>query len=196
MIVYDCEIEKGILGRDELPLEGIEYCRGWKDFGGMGISCIGAYDYLTDQYRVFCRDNFNEFEELADCRQAVIGFNSIAFDNPLLAANGIEICADRAYDVLVEVWIAAGLGPTFEYPTHLGFGLEQLCQANLGIGKTGHGAQAPVLWQTGKIGSVIDYCLRDVWLTKKLVDLIDRDGCLKDPRDPSKTLTIRRPEVP
>jgi len=196
MIVYDCEIEKAILGKDELMVDGIYYCGGWEDFEHMGISCIGAYDYLTDRCRVFCRDNFPEFQDLVDSRSIAIGFNSIGFDNRLLAANGIRIPAYKSYDVLVEVWLAAGLGPMFEYPSHLGFKLDDLCEANLGLTKTGHGALAPVQWQRGKIGAVIDYCLADVWLTKKLVNLIDRDGCLKDPRDPSKLLTVKRPPLP
>lgn len=60
MLVYDCEIEKAILGKRESRIDGIEYYAGWDDFKHMGISVIGAYDYKTDRYRVFCKDNFGD----------------------------------------------------------------------------------------------------------------------------------------
>mgnify|MGYP001588336156 CR=1 FL=1 len=43
MIIIDVEIEKGILGRGEIPIAGIEYCNGWRDFDNMGVS--GACRY-------------------------------------------------------------------------------------------------------------------------------------------------------
>ena len=193
MIVYDCEIVKGILGKDEKPREGIEYCEGWRDFPNMGLSCIGAFDYVTRQYRVFCQDNFYAFQELADTADIVVGFNSIGFDNKLCAANDIYISDSKSYDILVEVWKGAGLGPLFEYPSHIGFGLDAICEANLGLKKSGHGALAPVLWQQGKIGEVIDYCLNDVRMTVNLLNFIIAGGRIRDPRDIKNLLTIKRP---
>ncbi len=34
MKIIDVEIKKGILGRKEVPMEGIEYCGGWRDSAG------------------------------------------------------------------------------------------------------------------------------------------------------------------
>jgi hypothetical protein len=45
-------------------LADIQYCGGWRHFEGMGISCIGAYDYAEDRWRVFTWDNRDEFAEL------------------------------------------------------------------------------------------------------------------------------------
>lgn len=190
-MIYDCEIEKAILGKNEAPILGIEYCNGWRDFQGMGISCIGAYDYAEDRYRIFCRDNFDEFQSLVEVHDIIVGFNSISFDNPLCAANGIIIPEEKSYDILVEVWRAAALGPKFEYPSHAGFGLNAICAANFGLSKTGHGGQAPVLWQQGKIGQVIDYCLNDILLSRRLLDWINLGCAIRDPRDSNKTLTVR-----
>jgi hypothetical protein len=196
MLIYDCEIKKAILSKTESPIEGIEYCEGWRDFEGMGISCIGAYDYHTDRYRVFCEDNFPEFQALVDSHEVIIGFNSIGFDNPLCAANGIVVPDEKSYDALVEVWLAAGLGPMFRYPSHMGFGLDAICKVNFGLEKSGHGAVAPVQWQRGQIGSVIDYCLNDVKITKRLTDCIEQHGTIKDPTDTKRILTVRRPSLP
>lgn len=192
MIIYDCEIIKAIQKKGEERIEGIEYCDGWRDFANMGISVIGAYDYAEDRYRVFCDDNFGEFEALVDETDCVIGFNSLAFDNQLCREHGIEVPDGKTYDLLVSIWAANGLGPVFKYPSHAGYGLDAMAKVNEGQAKSGHGALAPVDWQRGRIGSVIDYCLQDVALTKKLVDRVIRTGELLDPKT-GGAIGIRKP---
>jgi hypothetical protein len=192
MIVYDCEIIKAILGKKDLPLQHIEYCRGWDDHAGMGISCICAYDCEESCYRVFLKDNFGEFQDLVNAHDFIVGFNSIAFDNRLCAANGITVPENKSYDLLQEIWVAAGLSPSFQYPSHTGYGLDAVCHANFGLRKTGNGALAPVDWQRGRHGKVIDYCLQDVRMTKKLLE-ISLLGEIVDPRNLNKTLRLRNP---
>jgi hypothetical protein len=195
MLIYDCEIVKAILGKGLSPKPGISYCQGWDDYKGMGISVICAYDYEDHRYRVFCKDNFAEFEELARNRFPRVGFNNIKFDNALLAANGLQqFDADSSYDLLVEIWCGAGLLPIWQgFETHGGFGLDAVCAANFGMKKTGNGALAPVLWQEGKIGQVIDYCLEDVRLTKVLLDAVVEKGWIINPKT-GKRISIRRPQ--
>ena len=66
---------------------------------------------------------------------------------------------------------------------HAGFGLDAICKAN-GLGeKSGDGATAAVLWQKGKHQEVIDYCENDIRLTRKLFDLIQETGEIRDPRE-------------
>jgi hypothetical protein len=40
---------------------------------------------------------------------------------------------------------------------------------------------------------VIDYCLHDIHLTKRLLDRVIRTGALADPRDRARTLYVRKP---
>lgn len=188
LLVYDCEIIKGIPGK-EPPVEGIEYCAGWRDFPNMGISVIGAYDFETGAYRAFLADNFGAFAALAQQRVA-IAFNGRAFDDQLVAANGIGLVT--TYDPLVEIWAGAGLGPTFEFKTHGGFSLDAICGVNFGMRKTGNGALAPVLWQQGKYGTVIDYCLNDVAMEVRLVKHIVEYGWIVNPKTGVK-LFVRKP---
>lgn len=192
MLIYDCEIKKAILGKTETAIEGIEYCGGWRDFEGMGISCIGAYDYSAARYRVFCEDNLAEFQALVDDHDIIVGFNSLGFDNPLCAANGLKVPDEKSYDILVQVWLGAGLGPKFAFPTHIGYGLDAICECNFGVKKSGNGALAPVLWQRGEIGAVIDYCLNDVRITKRLLDHIIEAGVIVSPKD-GAALNIEKP---
>lgn len=185
-VVYDLEIVKGIAGRGERHLEGIEYCNGWNDHSGMGISVIGAYDYVDDRYRVFCKDNWEQFSELVCDREWAITFNGVNFDNRVLVANGVSIHNNEGsaedYDVLREIWITLGLNPDkFSPRSHGGYGLAAMCEANGIRTKSGHGALAPVQWQRGEIGSVIDYCLNDVKITKDLFELSQK-GPIKSPK--------------
>ena len=167
MLVYDIEIEKAIQKDGEERLESIEYCDGFDDHAHAGVAVICAYDWEVGRYRVFTAGNLLDFESLANSR-LVAGFNSIAFDDAVCAASkGMYVKTE--YDLLRECWAADGLGPDFEYPSHAGYGLGALALANGLTGKTGHGADAPVDWQRGSYGKVIDYCLEDVRLTAKLI---------------------------
>lgn len=199
-LIYDIEILRAIPPRDPNHREqGIEYCAGWHDHQNMGVTVIGGYDYAEARYRVFCPDNHAEFFALAQERAPLVGFNSIAFDNAVLIAaypQHDSILHDeppgRCYDLLREIWAAAGLGPEFNAGTHANYGLNAMCEMNFGTHKTGHGGLAPVLWQRGRLGEVIDYCLNDVRLTKQLFDKVLADGTLISPKDCSM-LRLRKP---
>jgi hypothetical protein len=194
ILIYDCEIVKAIPNRDGSTIDGIEYCAGWRDFENMGISVIGVYDYVEDRARVFCADNAEEFAVLWRGRDLCIGFNSIPFDNELIDATpgwASPLECD-CYDLLREIWAAVGLGPEFNFKTHGGYGLDAVCEANFGTRKSGSGAFAPVLWQQGKIGEVIDYCLNDVHLTKQLFDAVLAGTPIKNPKG-GPDLIVRKP---
>ncbi len=196
VLIYDIEIKKAICSKNDIRQDGIEYCEGWHDHANMGIACIGVYDYIEDRYRLFMDDNMEDFFHLCDARDLLVGFNSIAFDNAVINAHGPRLTeASKFYDILVEVWKAAGLGSKFEYPSHAGFGLDAICKANFGTAKSGNGALAPVDFQRGRYGNLVDYCLNDVRLTKQAFDRIVESGVLLDPRDPKNRLEIERPKM-
>lgn len=194
-IIYDTETVNPVPPRGgDGRIEGINYCEGWTDYIGMGISVVAAYDYTTDRHRVFCADNAGYFKRLVDRADVIIGFNSLKFDSNLLAAHGVDIPIEKSYDLIVEVWKAAGLSTEYEHGTHSGFSLDDCIRANFGISKKqGGGALAPVQWQRGEIGSVIDYCLFDVYAVKLLIDLIMETGSISSPIEPTKILKVRRP---
>lgn len=197
-LVYDLEIVNGIPPRDGKCEADITYCAGWDDHANMGISVICAYDSESDRYRVFCEDNFTAFLDLcgdvAGDEGRLVSFNGIRFDNQVIwHALKMHIEEDLCYDLLREVWAAAGFGSEFNWKTHAGFGLDACAKANFDLGKTGYGGDAPVWWQRGEIGKVIDYCLEDVRLTTKLFQRVLLQGQIADPRDPSKRLHLRHP---
>ena len=169
MIVLDVEIKKGILGRNDEPLPGIEYCAGWRDFPGMGVSVVCAFDTLTNETRIFLEEDFEELKQYLR-GQHTGGFNTRRFDLPLLAHHGVEVDQVLHFDALEKIWISLGLDPDrFNPRTHGGWSLDNIMTATFGLQKSGHGAMAPVWWQQGRRGKVIDYCARDVWLEAKLI---------------------------
>lgn len=192
ILIYDCEIIKAIRDPKKVDLAHIEYCNGWDDYENMGISVIGV-NYITEEgdqifnhnIAVTTNDSCLEtFQYGLDATDVLVGFNNQSFDDKLLKANGFVIPETIVnYDLLAEIWEGAGLGREFVYPTHAGFSLDAICKAN-GLGeKSCDGANAAILWQKGKHQEVIDYCENDIKLTRKLFDLIQEKGEIKDPRE-------------
>lgn len=191
ILIYDCEIIKAIRDPKKVDLAHIEYCNGWDDYENMGISVIGI-NYITEEGDQIFNHNatlnrdlgIEAFQDGLDVAEVLVGFNNQSFDDKLLRANGFVFPETIFnYDLLTEIWEGAGLGRDFVYPTHAGFGLDAICKAN-GLGeKSGDGANAAILWQKGKYQEVIDYCENDIKLTRKLFDLIQEKGEIKDPRE-------------
>ena len=191
ILIYDCEIIKAIRDPKKVDLAHIEYCNGWDDYENMGISVIGV-NFISEEGDVIFNHNatlnrdlgIEAFQDGLDVTDILVGFNNQSFDDKLLKANGFVIPENAVnYDLLAEIWEGAGLGREFVYPTHAGFGLDAICKAN-GLGeKSGDGANAAILWQKGKYQEVIDYCENDIKLTRKLFDLIQETGEIKDPRE-------------
>lgn len=178
-IVFDCEIYAAIPTPGEIPVKELHYCKGWDDFSGMGISCITAIDTVDMSPHVFLQDNLYDFRILLANREWSIGFNSLAFDLPLLDSVGIRLDRSRHFDLARAIWASAGV-PSGEHPK--GLGLDALCRAN-GIGaKRGNGEDAPMLAQRGAIGQLADYCMGDTFLTWRLLNRILSQGGVKDPR--------------
>lgn len=191
-IIYDCEIVKCVPAGQILPR--YEYCRGWNDFDGMGISCIGVADLQSGRLwafsdvvpppaaKAFGINSLSDFQQLVYQAQksgeAIWGFNSHKFDDKLCRTNGIAIQTD--FDLLEEVRLAAFGSTRWEdQPPGYTYSLDAIARAN-GMKKTGSGAEAPQWWQDGHYSKVIDYCLNDCSITRELI-LKFHAGELKDP---------------
>lgn len=188
LLVYDVEIVNAIPERGAAPLDGITYCKGWTDYFGMGVAVVCAYEWERG-YHVYLKDNFAAFRELAEAPDTLcIGYNNRSFDDRLVEqAISVSIAPNRSWDLLRAIRVARGDSPGAPGgPT-----LDALCRANFLAGKTGSGAFAPLLWQKGKYGQVVDYCLNDVIQLKKLVELVIA-GRLRDP-DSGRILPVTMP---
>ena len=200
ILIYDCEIINAIPDPKRLKSPKVTYCEGWEDHKNMGISVIGCnymdehqdilipvlnkpFEGKTDLVKDLAYQEMDNFQDSLDNIDVLVGFNNHHFDDKLLAANDFVI-PDKVinYDILAEVWEAAGLPRTFEYPRSIGFSLDAICAANGIQRKTGSGANAALLWQNGKHQKVVDYCMNDIMMTTFLFTLIQNQGFIKDPR--------------
>ncbi len=191
MMVYDIEIIRAIPSPNAPREEGIEYVESWTDFSSMGIAVLACYDYARDCSRVFCQDNLADFLTLAHSHDICVGFNNHRFDNKILESNALVL--NSSYDLFEE--IQRGLKLNFNNPAErrAGYGLSSMAFANFRANKSGDGAQAPIDFQRGRIGKTVDYCLQDVYLTKRLLDKVIRRGFLNDPHDTKTLIPVRRP---
>jgi hypothetical protein len=169
-IVYDLEIIKAIPGKG--LIEGIQYCSGWRDYEGMGISVIGYQWWDKEPSHCLSAERFLDELNHPDRPEdfVMIGFSNKSFDDKLLAAHGVHGTLHR-YDLLEEVRIAAGFKAHFQSVLKgYSYKLDKIAQAN-GTAKTGSGELAPILWQQGKRQDVIDYCQMDVTITTQMLKL-------------------------
>lgn len=171
MIVIDVEIKNAILGRGETVREGISYCKGWRDFEGMGVACVCTYDIDSHLTQVFLEKQLPDLQALiAEHGGETAGFNTRRFDIPLLAAHGVTVPQEPHYDALEKIWLQLGLNPDKFVPqTHGGWSLDAIMLATFALQKSGSGVMAPVWWQTGERGKVVSYCCRDTWLEAMLI---------------------------
>lgn len=167
IVVYDLEIKKTI-----------DQCtKGWNSHDEMGISVGCAFDYRSMRYRVFMDDNIMELvDRMNETDTLIVAFNHIGFDNKLLRASKFPLKPDNEldnYDMLLESRKGAnsiGFVKGFKLDDHL-----RVMKLPM---KTAGGELAPIWWQEGKIGQLVDYCLNDVTQERTLFEYIIENGVL------------------
>lgn len=189
LVVYDVEIARKV---DDVPGK-------WDNPEGMGFASAVTYSYDDDQYRFWIHNegkcNLLDFLH----SKTAITFNGIKFDSRVILGNqrdvtvdGITSCGDTGFgncDLLLE-YIKARFGDPDvstaekrlgDKAIHDGsFSLDGLSEGTFGLHKTGHGANAPILYQQGKYAELLAYNLQDVRLTRKLYDFIKQYGFAVD----------------
>lgn len=162
------------MGTDKLVFD-IETKNSFADVGGdqnieqLQVSVVGAYSYNQDKYFCFGENELNEFVELVKNSKLLIGFYSKHFDVPVLKKHfPFNLLSISHYDILEEIEKVLG--------RRIGLGV--LAEANLGIGKTGHGLESIELYKKGEMQKLKDYCVQDVKITKDIFELIKNRGFL------------------
>jgi DEAD/DEAH box helicase domain-containing protein len=157
----------------------IETKNSFADVGGeqniekLEVSVVGAYSYNEDRYFCFEEKELDKLGEFFKRTGLLIGFSSKRFDVPVLAKYfNFNIAAIPHFDILEVIEKSFG--------RRVGLGI--LAEANLNIGKTGHGLEAIELYKNGELEKLKNYCLQDVKITKQIFDLIKEKGYLWIPR--------------
>ena len=167
IVVYDLEIKQVIDHKNVT----------WNDFDKMGISVGCIFDYRDGDYKVYLDDNLYSLNKRLKEADIVVGFNILKFDNKLLSATLMEheIKEEKCYDLLKEVRISTG--------SHMpkGCKLDEVLKATFGLHmlKTANGAEAPIMYQDGRMGELISYCLADVRRERIVFEYAYQFGHLK-----------------
>jgi DEAD/DEAH box helicase domain-containing protein len=157
----------------------IETKNTFQDVGGdqnihkLEVSVVGVYSYGKDEYVCFDENELEELGEVLKNAGLLIGFSSKRFDVPVLEKYfKFNLSAIPHYDILEEI--------TKSFGRRIGLGI--LAEANLGIGKSGHGLEAIEMYKKGEMEKLKNYCLQDVKVTKGIFDLIRDQGYLWIPQ--------------
>jgi DEAD/DEAH box helicase domain-containing protein len=157
-ITFDIEAVSENVGRGKLDIFALE------------LTVVAIHDSSTGEYSSFLKNELSSLWPILERADMLIGYNSDAFDIPLLNRYYPgDISHIRSLDLMVEVQKVLGRR----------LRLQTLAEATLKKGKTGNGLQAMVWWQEGEIEKVRQYCIEDVRITRALYDYAREHGVLK-----------------
>lgn len=127
----------------------------------LGLAAAVTYDSSTGEYSTFTE---NEVEELLDRlvgADLVVGFNVKGFDYEVLKPyTDYPLQSIPTTDMLQDIHQKLGFR----------LSLDSVAQATLGTGKSADGLQAVRWFREGQLDKVIEYCRRDVQVTKRLYE--------------------------
>lgn len=132
---------------------------GWHRADRMGVSCAILYDSRTDSYLEFLeKDVPRLIRQMAEL-DLVVGFNIKRFDYQVLSAySPFDRRQINTLDILEKVHDRLGYR----------LSLDHIAASTLGTQKTADGLKALEWWKQGEIQKIIDYCRKDVVITRDL----------------------------
>lgn len=152
----------------------IETSNTFQDVGGyhhdkLDISVIGVYFYENDEYYCYEEAEFPELWKRLEHADRIIGYNTIGFDLPVMNRYYAgDFLTFPNLDLLAEIHKVLGFR----------LKLDDVAEACLGYGKTGHGLQAVEWWRQGEKEKVKQYCLDDVRVTREVYEYGLKYGAL------------------
>lgn len=144
---------------------------GTNDPADLTIAIVCAHDSETDQYTSYLEHELPQLWPILERTDVLVGYNSDHFDIPLLNKYYPgDLTKIKSLDLMKEVH--AVLGRRLK--------LDALAEGTLGQKKLdGKNGQSIVWWREGKVDMVREYCIKDVELTKKLLDFALKNNALK-----------------
>lgn len=144
--------------------------RGRVDVAEQELTVVAIHDSETGEFSSYSKEELPKLWPILERADMLIGFNSDAFDIPLLNRYYPgDLARLHSLDLLVEVQKVLGRR----------IRLQSLAEATLGRGKAGDGLKAGEWWKEGKQDKVREYCIEDVRLTRELYDYAITNGKLK-----------------
>lgn len=151
--------------RKEIVLD-IETQNTFQDVGAynptlLSISLVGVYFYETDTYEAFFEQDLPKLWPRLERADRIIGYNLLGFDYP---------CMQRYYTGDMSRFPTVDLLADIEKQLGHRIKLDDVAEATLGVGKSGHGLMAVEYWKKGELEKLKEYCLQDVRVTKDVYE--------------------------
>lgn len=144
-----------------LDLETQKTFREESEHAKLGISVVAIYDYADEKGKVFTYKEVNQLFPILEKASYIIGYNSVAFDIPVLQGYYPgDVNNFSQFDIMEDIRTKIGRR----------LGLNDLAGATLNIKKSGHGLMAIDYFKEGKWDELKKYCLDDVLVTKDLFE--------------------------
>lgn len=139
----------------------VESVGGWKNFKQLEVSIACAYDSKTRGFISYTEDKLGDLVAL--CKERLlIGYNLIGFDLPILEKYGLPPVSELdVFDIMLDFHNVSG----WKFVK-----LEKIAKATLGTGKSADGLMAVEWWKQGEVQKIIDYCLKDVEVTRDIFE--------------------------
>ena len=145
---------------------------GWNHIDRLGLSAAVLLNIKSDTYLHFTEDLSQSLIETILDADRFIGFNLIRFDYVVLKPYGLNLTSaiiDKTTDLLLDIYQSLGFRVS----------LDNLAATSLQTSKSADGQQAVAWYKEGKIDEVLQYCERDVFVTKQLWEFGKENGCVR-----------------
>jgi len=143
---------------------------GTNDPTDLTIALVGIHDSETDTYESFLEHEFPRLWKILEHADMLVGYNSDHFDIPLLNKYYPgDLTQIKSLDIMKEVYNTLGRR----------LKLDAIAEGTLGEKKSADGIQSLRWWKAGEIEKVREYCIKDVELTKKILDYALAKGNIK-----------------
>ncbi|MDP2648943.1 MAG: ribonuclease H-like domain-containing protein [Patescibacteria group bacterium] len=146
----------------------------WMGAGGgpesLDIAIVCAHDSETNSYHSFLESELSQLWKILERTDMLVGYNSDHFDIPILNKYYPgDITRIKSLDLMKEIYDVSGRR----------LKLDAVAEGTLGEKKIGSGAQSLQWWKAGEVDKVREYCLKDVEITKKILEHALEHGAVK-----------------
>ncbi len=132
---------------------------GWQNKHLMRVSVAVIYDETEKDFLVFRESEIGKLLECLKKYDLIVGFNIKKFDYAVLAPySTTDLSELPTFDILEEIYRSTGRRVS----------LDNLSIATLGEGKIANGVEAVRWFRSNNWNNLIEYCKKDVEITRKL----------------------------
>lgn len=142
---------------------------GWSNIDKLGVSVACAYDSKSGEFLSYRENELEKLHKL--CKERlVVGYNIIGFDLKVLSSYGFDSKRLDVFDIMLDVESSSG---------RRFVKLDNIAKATLGHQKIADGLQAVEWYKQGLIDKIIEYCIKDVEITRDVFTYGMKNGHIK-----------------